>query len=135
MPALFKLTDWLDKIPGWLKAALGLIGTIAAFILAFRENWRLYSTVAIFLVLAYILGFSLYILLKRRKLRSKKDQYIFLYAKYRPWGLVGLAASCLIFAGLLAMQPTRQVAREGIFGTSTPVPRQENASALHCRQT
>lgn len=122
MPAPSKLTDWLDKIPGWLKAAFGLIGTISAFIIAFRENWRLYTTIAVSLVLVYLFGISLYILLKRRKLRSKKNQWIFLYAKYRPWGLLGLATACLILAGLLAMQPTRQVAIEGIFGTPTPVP-------------
>ena len=63
MPNSSKPTDWLNKIPGWLKAAIGLVGTIVAFIIAFRENWRLYTTVAILLALAYLFGISLYVLL------------------------------------------------------------------------
>lgn len=122
MPDSSKPTDWLNKIPSWLKAAFGLVGTIAAFIIAFRDNWRLYTTIAVFLTLVYLLGFSLYILLKRRALRSKKGQYIFLYAKYRPWGLLGLATTCLLFIGLLGMPSTRQIAQDGIFGTPTPTP-------------
>ena len=102
MPGPSQWIDQLNRIPAWLKAAIGLIGTIAGFILALRDNWRLYTTIAVFLTLTYLLGISLYILLKRRALRSKKGQYIFLYARYRPWGLLGLAAVLLVFAAVVS---------------------------------
>jgi tetratricopeptide (TPR) repeat protein len=115
-----KWTDFLNKVPGWLKAAFGLIGAIAAFIVAFRDNWRLYTTVTVVLLLAYVFLINLYILLSRRKGRTKKNQSPYRFGNYRYLGLIGMALACLLFTGLAAAGPTSQIARDGILGTETP---------------
>ena len=91
----FNWSGWLEKVPGWAKAAFGLIGVIAAFIVAFRENWYLYSTVTVVLILIYILGVSLYILLKRQPSKSRKKKWIYQFEKQRPWALPVLVLPAL----------------------------------------
>ncbi|MFZ5912123.1 MAG: tetratricopeptide repeat protein [Chloroflexota bacterium] len=132
MPASFKWSELVGKIPGWVKAAFGLIGAIAATVVAFRENWYLYSTVTVILVLVYALGGSLYLLLARKPSRSRQKKWLYTFEKQRPWAFVGLAVVCLVGAGLLAAQPTRQVAMYAFAGTPTPVPppRVESADVL-----
>mgnify|MGYP000856101550 FL=1 len=118
----FNIAEWLASVPNWLKAGMGLIGVIAGFIVAFRQNWYLYSTVAVVLLLGYLLGISLYILLKRVPSRSKKKKWNYTFEKYRTWGIAGLGFAILSLAGLLVATPTRTIGKYALYGTPTPIP-------------
>jgi len=118
----FNIAEWLASVPNWLKAGMGLIGVIAGFIVAFRQNWYLYSTVAVVLLLGYLLGISLYILLKRVPSRSKKKKWNYTFEKYRTWGIAGLGFAILSLAGLLVATPTRNIGKYALYGTPTPIP-------------
>jgi hypothetical protein len=117
-----RLAAWWKEIPTWLKAAFGLITTIAAFIITFRENWRLYTMIAVILILGYLLAISLHVTLARRTSRSRQSPATYRYGKYRPLGLIGLAAVLMSFLALVAFQPARRFALDGILGTQTPSP-------------
>jgi tetratricopeptide (TPR) repeat protein len=121
--------NWLKKVPGWTKTVIGFIGVIAAFIVAFRENWYLYITVTIILILIYVLGVSIYVISERKPSKSKKKKWIYKYEKQRPWGFIGLAVFCLSTLGLLVAQPTRQIALYAFIGTPTPTPPPQLESA------
>lgn len=118
----FNIAEWLASVPNWLKAGMGLIGVIAGFIVAFRQNWYLYSTVAVVLLLGYLIGVSLYILLKRVPSRSKKKKWNYTFEKYRTWGIAGLGFAILSVVGLLAATPTRTIGKYALYGTPTPIP-------------
>ncbi len=122
MPGSPKPTDWLNKIPGWLTAAFALIGGVAAFIVDFRTKWQLFTVVTIALILLYLLLLSLYVLLARRKTRSKTTPWSYQYGQYRYVGWVGVAAVGLAIALTLSAPPTREFVVEGVLGTPTPVP-------------
>jgi len=125
-------SELIKKVPGWAKATIVYIGAIAAFIVAFQENWYLYSTVTTILILIYILGGSIYLIVARKPSRSKRKKWIYKYEKQRPWGFAGLALVGLSALGLLTAQPTRQVAQYAFFGTPTPTspPQLESADVL-----
>jgi tetratricopeptide (TPR) repeat protein len=121
--------ELIKKVPGWAKTAIGFITAIAIFIVAFRENWYLYSTVTVILILIYVLGGSIYVIAARKPSRSEEKKWTYKYKKQRPWGIVGLVFVGLSALGLLSAGPTQQVARYAFFGTPTPTPPPQLESA------
>lgn len=118
----FNFTEWVAGIPTWLKAGMGTIGVIAGFVVAFRQNWYLYTTIAVVLLLGYIFGLSLYVLFKRSPSRSKKKKWNYSYEKYRTWGIAGVGFAILCTVGLLSAAPTRNIGKYALLGTPTPIP-------------
>jgi len=126
-------TKRLNKIPGWIKGAIGLVGSIVAFTLAFRQNRDLYLTVAIVLILGFGIITSLSALLTPRRPRTKKIQlWNYRLERRQLWGLIGLAGTVLVSGLLLSNPVARTTGWQSVFGTPSPTspPRQPDPDIL-----
>jgi len=115
-----KPTDWLNRIPGWLKAIWASIAALAAAIIAFQDNWRYYIIAAVIVLPAYLLVASIYVLFARRKTRSKSNQSPYRYGKLRFLGLIGLALICLFMMVPFVSPAALRFSQDIFFGTSIP---------------
>jgi tetratricopeptide (TPR) repeat protein len=129
----FRWTKRLGSIPSWIKGAIGLLGSIVAFALAFRQNRDLYITVAVVLILGFGFITSLSSLSAPRRSRTKKvKRWNYRIERQQMWGLVGLAGTVLVSGLLLSNPVTRTVGWQSVFGTPSPTapPRQPNPDIL-----
>ncbi len=129
----FRWTERLGRIPGWIRAAITLIGGIVAFTLAFRQNRDLYITVAVVLILGFGLITSLFALLTPRRSRTKKVKlWNHRFERQHLWGIVGLGGTLLVSGLLLSNPAVRTAGWQSVFGTPppTPPPHQPNPDIL-----
>jgi tetratricopeptide (TPR) repeat protein len=120
MPDPSKPVDWLNRIPGWLKAMWASVAAFAAAIIAFQDNWRYYLIAAVIVIPVYLLAASVYVLFARRKTRSKKTPWEYRYGNRRFLGLIGLGLVCLFLVVPFVSPAAGQFGRELFLGTPIP---------------
>jgi len=120
-----KQKDWIERIkdlPGWIKGVISITTLIITFVILFRDNLYLSTTVSVAIVLTSAFCFSLYVVFSRRESKILGGGRVYRYgSSQRRVALVVVILSPVVAASLLVYKPTRSWTEIALAGTPAPI--------------
>jgi hypothetical protein len=117
-----KWTEWIRNVPKWVKGVIGLIAAIVTFVLFFRKNFHLVTTISGTLFLGILLYLCLYWAFARTRPLVAGGKGVFRFENHRPWAFVGIGFIVGVSSAILAFEPGRSFIATAFVGTATPTP-------------
>src|SRR5919112_49940 len=120
MSVLSKLLQWLNNLPATVKALIGVISAVIAFVLLLRANFELGVVVLVAVGVVAALSYLAHVALAKNKSGvgfSPRATGGYKYPQYRPWAITGLCIIILTCAFLFILKPTRYYILAALKGT------------------
>jgi len=116
-----KWVDKLNRIPTWIKAAIGFVTALVSFVILTRDNFYLVIVILGFSLSFSLLGLFAYVLYSKTPPLIEGGKGVYRFSSLRPGALAGIILVVLIIASAFIIQPTREFIYLSFIGTPTAV--------------
>jgi hypothetical protein len=114
--------EWFQNLPNWIKRAIGLITTIVAFLVLFRENVHLGTIASVAVILVAALSLCIHVAFAERTTVVEPPTQVPVYDQpYRSWAIVSFFLVCMVVVLMFVLKPFRSFIHTAFVGTATPV--------------